>query len=66
MKRRIPMAALWTALGHLAWGWPFPSSTGAAVGIGSSYLPATRTLERRSDPLCPEPTTPDSMAVAPS
>ena len=64
MKRRIPMAAFWTALGYLAWGWPYLSSTGAAGGVGSSYLPTTRSPERRSDPPCPVPTTPDSMAAA--
>ena len=64
MRRRIPPAALLTALGYLAWGWPFPASAGAAGAVGSSYLPTTRPLERRSDPPCPVPTTPDSRAAA--
>jgi len=65
MNRTKLVSALSTALGYLAFGWPFPVTPGAWVGGSSSYLMATRPIDRRSDLPCPEPpTTPASMAVA--
>jgi hypothetical protein len=65
MTRNKLVSALSTALGYLAFGWPFPVTPGAWVGGSSSYLMATHPIERRSEPPCPEPsTTPASMAAA--
>jgi hypothetical protein len=65
MNRTKLVSALSTALGYLAFGWPFPATPGAWVGGSSSYLMANQPISQRSGSPCPEfPTTPASMAAA--